>query len=296
VPILSIITKQSQKHENSARQLIANFYLSTGKVNLYLFDYGFIRHRYQWELPDLMSAKQKTISVSQAAAMCGVGRTTVGYWIRSKKLHALRIGRNYTIPVEDLVFLLKNDHRRIPPELLCTGSSRPIFKSFQNCWEHWSGTEHGRNCRDCIVFRNQMSACFTVKDSRLLGCSGCDNCHYYLEMFLPRTQFVHQIELPAAIFRNLYLWAGNAICADLCGVRQKDLIGMGIEKIVHTASLPKVIEAVRKFAIGNPSPVEHGTIFVNNGSGERQKIHISVYPLQEPAKAFLVLGQPIDFR
>jgi excisionase family DNA binding protein len=248
------------------------------------------------EFSNLMSETQKTLSVSQAADMCGVGRTTVGYWIRSKKLHAHRVGRNYTIPVEDLVFLLKNNRRRIPPELLCANSSRPIFKSFQNCWEHWRGSEHGRNCQDCIAFKNQLQACFTVKDSGLMRCSDCGDCRYYLEMFMPRIQFVDQIELPAAVFRDLYLWGGNSHCAEICGARQKDLIGKGIDKIVYAASLPKVIETVRKLAIGNPSPMEGCTISVNKGFGERRKIHVSVFPLQEPVNAFLALGEPINFR
>jgi excisionase family DNA binding protein len=242
-----------------------------------------------------MSGTQKTLSVSQAASMCGVGRTTVGYWIRSKKLHALRVGRNYTIPVEDLVVLLKNNRRRIPPELLCANSSRPIFKSFQSCWEHWRGSEHGRNCHDCIAFKNQLQACFTVKESEFIGCSDCDNCRYYLEMFMPRIQFIDQIDLPAAVFRNLYLWGGNSHCAEICGVRQKDLIGIGLDKIVYADSLPKVIETVRKLAIGYPSPVESCTISVNQGFGGRQKIHVSVFPLREPLNAFLVLGEPIYF-
>jgi hypothetical protein len=194
------------------------------------------------------------------------------------------------------VFLLKNNSRRIPPELLGANSNRPIFKSFQNCWEHWRGSEHGRNCHDCIAFKNQLQACFTVKDSGLMGCSDCDNCRYYLEMFMPRIQFVDQIELPAAVFRNLYLWGGNSLCAEICGVQQKDLIGMGIDKIVYAASLPKVIEAVRKLAIGNPSPAESCIIYVNKRLGERQKIHVSVHPLREPVNAFLVLGEPINFK
>ena len=103
----------------------------------------------------------------------------------------------------------------------------------------------------------------------------------------------HQIEIPAAVFRNLHLWGGNSHCAEICGVQQKDLIGMGIEKIVYAASLPKVIQAVRKLDIGDTSPMESCTIFVNKGSVERQKVHLSVFPLWEPAKAFLVLGEPV---
>jgi excisionase family DNA binding protein len=241
-----------------------------------------------------MSGAPKTLSVSQAAALCGVGRTTVGYWIRSKKLHAHRVGRNYSIPVEDLLFLLQNSRQRIPPEMLRENTNGLILKSFQNCWQHWSSSEHGQNCHGCIAFKNQLQACFTVKDSGLLRCSGCETCRYYIETFLPRIQFVHQIDMPAAVFNNLYLWGGNELCAGICGVQQKDLIGMGIEKIVHAASLPKVIEAVRKMAIGDPALVEYCRIALNKGHQDRQMIRVSVYPLREPAKAFLVLGEPID--
>lgn len=241
-----------------------------------------------------MSGTQKTLSVSQAAALCGVGRTTVGYWIRSKKLHAHRVGRNYVIPVEDLLFLLKNSRQRIPPEMLRETTNGLIFKSFQNCWQHWSNSEHGQNCQSCIAFKNQLQACFTVKDSGLLRCSECETCRYYLETFLPRIQFVHQIDMPAAVFKNLYLWGGNEFCAEICGVRQEDLIGMGIEKIVHADSLPKVIAAVRKMAIGGPALTECCSIAVNKGHENRQMVRVSVYPLREPIKAFLVLGEPIE--
>jgi hypothetical protein len=36
------------------------------------------------ELFDWMNKHRETLSVTQAASLCGVGRTTVGYWIRSK--------------------------------------------------------------------------------------------------------------------------------------------------------------------------------------------------------------------
>jgi excisionase family DNA binding protein len=69
------------------------------------------------ELRATMAVSQKTLPVSQAAALCGVGRTTVGYWIRSKKLRANRVGRNYSIPVQDLLYFLKSSGQKIPSEL-----------------------------------------------------------------------------------------------------------------------------------------------------------------------------------
>ena len=152
-----------------------------------------------------MSELPKTLSVARAAALCGVGRTTVGYWIRSKKLYARRLGRNYTIPVEDLLFFLQNSNQRVPSELYYENSSRPIFRSFQNCWQHWHGNAHARNCGDCIAFKNKLHACFTAKDSGLLRCSECNQCHYYLETFYPRIQFIHQISMAAAVFKDFHL-------------------------------------------------------------------------------------------
>lgn len=243
-----------------------------------------------------MAEAQKTLSVSKAANLCGVGRTTVGYWIRSKKLHANRVGRNYTIPVEDLLFFLKNSNQKIPVELLRENCSRPIFKSFQNCWQHWQGSEHGRHCSGCIAFKNRLQACFTVTDSGLLGCSDCNTCRYYAETYLHRIQFVHQFDVPAAVFKDLYLWGGNSQCAELCNVQQKDLVGMGIEKIVHADSLPKVIETVRRLALGKSETKEECIIAIKNQREHRKKICIAVYPLREPALSFLVLGVPLNSR
>ena len=240
-----------------------------------------------------MAENKKTLSVSQAAALCGVGRTTVGYWIRSRKLHANRTARNYTIPVEDLLFFLKSSGQNTPAELLQENANGPIFKSFQTCWQHWHGTDHGQKCCDCIAFKNQLRACFTVKESGLLSCTDCSTCRYYVETYLHRIQFVHQIDVPAVVFKDLYLWGGNSLCADLCGVRQKDLVGMGLEKIVYSDSLPKVIEAVRKMAIGNPAGKEDCSISINNRSWGSREIRISVYPLREPSMAYLVLGVPL---
>ena len=240
-----------------------------------------------------MAENQKKLSVSQAAAMCGVGRTTVGYWIRSRKLHADRSGRNYTIPVEDLLFFLSNSGQKIPPELLRESSKGPIFKSFQPCWHYWRGSDHGYGCCECIAFKNQLQSCFTVKDSGLLSCTDCSTCRYYQEIYLHRIQFVHQIDVPAAVFKDLYLWGGNSLCADLCGVQQKDLIGMGLEKIVYSGSLPKVIEAVRKMAVGTPGIKKDCNILINNRSFGSREILVSIYPLREPAMTYLVLGAPL---
>lgn len=240
-----------------------------------------------------MAGSPKSLSVSQAAALCRVGRTTVGYWIRSKKLHATRQGRNYMIAVEDLLFFLNASGLDIPRQLAERNGNAPIFKSYQNCWQYWSGTDHGSRCPGCIAFKNQLQACFTVKNSGLLGCADCTTCRYYLETILHRIQFVHQIALPAAVFKDLYLWGGNSSCAELCSLAPAELVGVGIDKIVHSHSLPKVIEAIRKLALGEPVVIQDCTISIKSDREIPRKVRVSVYPLHEPPHAFLVLGSPL---
>ena len=240
-----------------------------------------------------MTGTNKTLSVSRAANLCGVGRTTVGYWIRSKKLNAHRVGRNYSILIDDLLFFLKNSDQKIPPELLRENSNGLIFKSYQNCWQHWQGREHGGRCQNCIVFQNQLPACFTFKDSGLLQCFDCETCSYYSETIFPRIQFVHQIDMPAAVLKDLYLWGGNSRCAELFGVQPDDLIGIGVEKLVHASSLAKVIEKVRQMALGESMTGSRCKINIKNRDKRSQEIHIWIYPLNEPSRTYLVLGNTI---
>lgn len=239
-----------------------------------------------------MSVLPKTLSVTKAAALCGVGRTTVGYWIRTKKLYARRVGRNYKILIEDLLFFLESNGQQVPVELSHQKFDRPIFKSFQNCWQHWDGSGHAKNCGDCIAFNNQLQACFSARDSGLLRCSECYQCSYYIKTIYPRIQFIHQINMPAAIIKDFHLWGGNAHCAELCEVQPRDLVGMAIEKIVHANSLAKIIGAIRKMMLGNLAFENSCRISVHNSRGDRRKIQVSAYPLREPEGVFLVLGMP----
>jgi hypothetical protein len=80
------------------------------------------------------------------------------------------------------------------------------------------------------------------------------------------------------------------MCADLCGLQPNDLTGMGIEKIVHPSSLASVIEKVRQIALGEHLAGSRCRINLRNQVKNSQETHVWVYPLNEPARTFLVLG------
>ena len=246
-----------------------------------------------------MQTHREALSVTQVAGLCGVGRTTIGYWIRSKKLRASRVGRNYSISVEELLFFLKSTGQKIPHELAEENLRGPFFRGFQNCWLYWQGTAHGRDCKNCVTFKNNLNICFTAKNRVFPGCSrGCSTecyeCQYYQEIYLPRIQFIYQINLPAAVYMDFYLWGGNRKLAQLCEVQEKDLIGMGIERVVHPDSLEVMISEVKRRALGDPEIPRTHTIFLKNKQNGKLRVRNSVYPLTDPAGTFLSLVEPED--
>lgn len=240
-----------------------------------------------------MATPKNTLSVAQTANFCGVGRSTVGYWIRSKRLRANRTGRNYSIPREELLFFLKSTGRNIADDLSAGDFGSPYFRAVQNCWQYIKDSPHGLNCKDCTVFVNQLEVCFTAREACPLNSPrSCHECRYYKEIYLPRIQFVHQIDLPAAVYKGFEVWGGNKGWAELCEVEEKDLPGIGIERIVHPDSIEKVISIVKQRAFGNPSVPRTYSIFLRSSQNVRLKVQISAYPLSEPAGSFLVLAEP----
>lgn len=245
------------------------------------------------ELGHWMNKHREILSVTQAAALCGVGRTTVGYWIRSKKLRASRAGKKYQIPVQDLLYFLKAEGQEIPVQLKKQNLNRPVFRTFQNCWNYYQEDSHGLNCQQCVAFKNKLQVCFSARNSGTLSSSGhCGTCRYYQDTYHPRLQFIHQFGIPAAVVKDLYFWAGNLEMAKLCEINEMGLVGMGIEQVVHPRSLECVISGAKKKALGDPEIPTEGIIYIKNSKIEQLKVKLSVFLLKEPQGSFLVLAQP----
>jgi len=243
-----------------------------------------------------MTTQKKALSVSEVAALCNVGRGTVNYWIRSKKLSPSRIGRNYSISLEELFFFLKSTGREIPTDLVNGNLQSPFFRTVQNCWQYFQGRGGKPNCEDCMVFKNQLNVCFIANNGTPSHCEkACDECPYYLETYLPRIQFIHQIDLPAAVYKDLYFWGGNRRFAELCELPERDLVGKGIEQVVHPDSLETVISNVKKRDLGDPNVPIICSVFLKNRQNRKLKVRVGVCPLREPSGANFVFVEPTVF-
>ena len=241
-----------------------------------------------------MANQQQILTVAQVAALCGVNRNTVGLWIRSRKLHAARKGRNYSIPASELLFFLKSTGRTIPAELAEEKTLAPHFRPIQNCWDYFNSGDHLNGCPDCAVYKNQLAACFAGRDSAATVCRGeCGDCRYFQETFLSRVQLVHQLDMPAAVYKDFCLWCGNRPWAQAMDRVEKSLIGLGIENVFHPDSLGGVMASFKKRALGDPSVPRTEDVFVMNNRRGKVSLRISAYPLVEPAGAWLLLGEAV---
>ena len=236
---------------------------------------------------------ENLLSVSQVASLCNVGHSTVGYWIRKNKLRAQRIGRQYSIPVEELFRYLTSNGQRIPAELAEAVPAGIDSKGFQNCWQYFKDATDDHFCNDCLIFKKRVEPCFTCKGMTSFHCpTDCHECTYYIETYLPRIQFIRQMSSPAAISKDFYLWGGNRLWAELCGVEERDLPGMGIEQIFHPDSLEMIITGIKKKISGYPSVTTSYETFFKNNERDRISVHISIHGLDDPPEALLILAEP----
>lgn len=239
-----------------------------------------------------MRANSKLISVSQAASLCGVAYSTVGHWIREKKLFAHRVGKRYSIPMEEFLFFLQSTGQDIPDELADVNSRGPCCRPFQDCWQYFQDTANGHNCKECLVLKNMLTICFTGKTVGSLECSQqCTKCQYYLETYFPRIQFIHQISFPAAVYKDFHIWGGNSRWAELCGFKESDLPGMGVEHIFHPDSLETVISNIKRRTLGDPSVKTTYNVFFKNSENGKSGAQIYEYPLDNPSGTFLIFAE-----
>ena len=236
---------------------------------------------------------KRALSVTEASKLCEVGRSTIGYWIRRKKLFADHVGKSYRIPIEELVKFLKSTGKKIPPELCSKYLKDPLFCIIPNCWKYWKETEHENNCGECMVYQKRLKVCFTARSNANVECDClCYQCHYYLQFYQPRIGFINQIHLPAVIVKGFYVWGANSMWAKLCNFSVNMLPGMGIEQLFHPISLQTIIAELKRLFFGNIKVLDTYPIFLTKNGREKIKVLLSVYPLLEPDSAFLMLAKP----
>lgn len=241
-----------------------------------------------------MHQQSQMLSVNHIAEICGVARSTASYWITGKALPARRSGKRYMVAMEDLVIFLESIGRPVPQILLDNmggGFSHP-FRPFQNCWDYWSNDPHGKECGDCGVYQHQIDACFTVTHNQNQRCSiACSKCSYFYDHYVPYTAFIHQMAIPAAIYKDLYIWSGNKAWADLCGLQREELIGIGVEEFIHPESIKIIINYNKQIQQGDISEVLKSPVSFERKNGRKIRVYLSISPLKRPSGTWLATAE-----
>ena len=239
-----------------------------------------------------METLNDQLTVKTAAEFCRVGRSTVTYWIRSGKLHAVRSGNKYLIPVDALKTFLTSAYKKIPFELDGSTAEKRTHK-IPTCYEYWRDSDHGVQCQTCVVHDHQLDLCFIAQKSQRRQCqTSCSQCDYYHYAFWPTTQIVSQFECPAGVCKDFYLLGANHQLAEICGIAEEQLVGMGLESIFHPDSIGELIGYLRAKALGDM--VSDGrTFYLTNPRNDRIRTKLFAFPLNQITGSIVLLAEPI---
>lgn len=239
-----------------------------------------------------MSQKLQTLSVIDVAEVCGVARSTVYYWIARKYLPAHRSGSKQMVFVNDLVLFLKSQGFRVPQNLLkqIGGIYSQPFRSFKKCWEYWANEPHGTKCRDCNVFTFQINECFVAKNNQNKKRKvNCHKCQYFGEYYSPGLAFIHQLEKPAGVLKDLDMWSGNKAWAELCSVEIVSLIGVGIEEFIHPDSLKELIGFNKMLNQKDPALPDKLRVILISQNKVKIPVYLNIISLTVPAGTWLAV-------
>jgi excisionase family DNA binding protein/PAS domain S-box-containing protein len=235
----------------------------------------------------------EALTTHQVADICGVNRTTVGYWVRTGKIQAQRTGKLYKIPIADLRLYLESIGKAIPEALSQEDNQHLDFPTIRTCWDFFEKNRAEGRCKRCAIFKNN-EPCFTYREVGSACCTGiCIACEYYEKYYRSRIRFIHQIGLPAAIIKGLFIWGGNRPSEELFGFELGEAIGLGIERVVHPDSLEMVISFAKRRTMGDQSTPNYYRAKIKTKNNEKKTVQLLVTPLDEPKGTFLVLFDPL---
>ncbi len=240
-----------------------------------------------------MYPDNRMLSVLDISQICDVARSTASYWITNKGLSAQRSGNKFLVCIKDLIFFLETIGRPVPQTLLENngGVSSYPFKTFRNCWEYWQNDRHGENCVSCSVCNYQVSECFTLKTNKKKCSVNCSVCRYYYEHYTQYTAFIHQLPMPAAVLKDMYIWSGNSAWSELCGIDMERLIGIGIEEIVHPESIKTIINFNKKIKQEENREFFKSRIFFEGSNGKKVEVVLGMACLNQPRGAYFAVSE-----
>ena len=101
---------------------------------------------------------------------------------------------------------------------------------------------------------------------------------------------VHQIAIPAFIYKDFHFWGGNKDGAALCGLEVAEILGMGVEELIHRDSLEFILHEFRMLDLNELESSSTFPIYFKNQNQHKIRVEAIFSPLHDPEGAWLVLA------
>jgi hypothetical protein len=152
----------------------------------------------------------------------------------------------------------------------------------------------GNHCIECPVYKRGVEPCFTYRaGSTTCSPDKCRDCAFYRNVIYPWIKFIHQLEMPAAVYKDLFLWGATSHFESLCELTKGQAIGYGSECLVHPDSMEMVISFAKGRSLGHQQiPKHYESTFKTKENGLRN-VSITIVPSIEPLGTFLVIADPL---
>ncbi len=236
---------------------------------------------------------KKFFSTTEVAELCQISRFTASKWVREGKIKGISLGRNYKIPAEELVRLLKEHNFPIPQELKTGRKGHDHTQKY--CWEYHAEEKNSspHQCDACLIKQAEILNCFIVRiddyQEKIKCPIECSKCSYFLEKFADHFAIVKAFDEPAIICSNQAVLAANEGFLRISGAtNEDDVTGQDCVNLLSDSS--KAVFLAYKDKVRENDPLRPGDVTVSfmDAKGGQKDVHLSCKRLKNIPNTFLI--------
>ena len=236
---------------------------------------------------------KKFFSTTELAKICQVSRFTTSKWVREGKIRGASPGRNYKIPINEIIRFLKESNFPIPEELKTGDKNYDHHQKY--CWEYHSEQNDIslHQCSACIIKEAEILNCFIMRvddyQDNIKCPIECSKCSYFLEKFANHFAIVKAFDEPAIICSNGAILAVNQGFSMITGLsNEANVIGQDLSDFLSDASRMHFLVYRDRVKNNDPARPEHVKVAIGDAKGNQHNVHLSCKRLKNIPNTFLI--------
>ncbi len=236
---------------------------------------------------------EKLFSTTEFAKICQISRFTASKWVKEGKIKGTSLGRNYKIPIEEVLRFFKEYNFPIPEELKAGDKDRDRPEIC--CWEYYSREKSSspHQCDACLIKQASIRNCYIMRiddyQEKIKCMVECSKCNYFLEKFANYFAIVTAFDEPAVVCGDGTILAANRSFLRICEVTtDADVIGQDFLDFLADSSKADFFAYRAKVKENNPlRPGEVNVTFID-AKWNRTDVRLSCKRLKNIPNTFLI--------